>query len=77
MAEYVVSIDNEESNFQADNLSITGRVNGVHCANVIRLSSLAPLSGTERKLAKQRALVQGFLTMQETLATGDGDTIEL
>lgn len=65
MTEYIVSIDNEESSINADNLSITGRVNGVHCAAVVKLSSVAKLGVKAAKLVKQRALIQGFLDRQE------------
>ena len=75
--EYHVLIDNEESNVNADNLSLTGRVNGVNCAVVIRLTSLQGLDKKKVKLEKQKALIQAFLNRASTVVASAGEKVEL
>ncbi len=75
MADYIVSIDNEESNILANHLSITGRVNGINCAAVILLTDVAKASKKEAKLTKQKALVMAFLSRQEQLSEAQGDKV--
>lgn len=75
--EYHVLIDNEESNVNANNLSLTGRVNGVNCAAVIRLTSLQGLSQKKAKLEKQTALIQAFLNRASTVSESAGEKVEL
>ena len=64
-AEYAVSLDNEERNEYADNLSITGRVNGKQCAVVIKIRTLTGLSPKAQKVAKQKALIHSYLNRPE------------
>ena len=63
--EYAVSLDNEERNEFSDNLSITGRVNGKQCAVVIKMRTLKGLLPKAQKLAKQKALINAFLTKKD------------
>ncbi len=77
MREYFVSIDNEERNEAADNLSITGRVNDINCAVVIRLSSLRGVPEARAKNLKQRALAQAFIHRQSSPPTETGDKVTI
>lgn len=77
MAQYIVSIDHEESNPEANNLSISGRVNKIPCAVVIRLSKVKSLKPKEAKSVKQTALVTAFLNRQEALTESDGEMVEV
>ena len=75
MSDYIVSIDNQESSEQADNLSITGKVNGTQCATVIKLSSLDGLGKNKQKAIKQQALVRAFLNKQITIPESAGEKV--
>jgi len=78
MAEYAVSVDHEESNTAANNLSITGRVNGVQCATVIRVTTIEGKDGREQKRIKQLALIDAFRNKAQVAAErGGGDVIEV
>lgn len=75
--DYVVSIDNEESNKLADILSITGRVNGLDCAAKVRLSALRVLPDDKaRKQAKQKALIAAFNARSQS-AVSAGEKVTL
>ena len=76
--DYFVAIDNEESNEEADNLSITGRVNGIQCAAVIKLSTVNNLRNRKsQKLAKQRALIMNLQEKQSSVSEAMGDKVTL
>ena len=60
MAEYFISIDNEEESELADRLSITGTVNSVPCAASLRLNYVRGLSKKDAKLAKQTVLAASY-----------------
>ena len=77
MAEYIVSIDNEEISEAADNLSITGRVNGIQCATVVRNSTIEALEKKEAKQAKQRALIDGYINRQKSVSSSAGEKVTI
>ena len=77
MTDFVVSIDDEATNELADNLSLVGRVNGVPCAIVTRLSSIAKLSKNQQKLTKQKALISSFLARQDKPVLEIGEKVTL
>ena len=70
MAEYIVTVDNRESN--TDNLSITGKVNGTQCAAVIKLSALDGLSKKAQDALQHKALIQAFLNRQQAIPESAG-----
>ncbi len=74
--DYYVSIDNEESNANADALSITGRVNGVNVATVIRASSVTGTPAA-RKAAKQKALIDAYEARASGTASSPGEKVTL
>ncbi len=74
--DYFVSVDNEESNANANALSITGRVNGVDVAVVIKLSDVKGTVAEQKKI-KQRALITAFINRTATPASGPGEKVSL
>lgn len=75
--EYAVSLDAEDSNALANNLSLGGRVNGIAVAVVIRLSDVAGKTPKEAKLIKQKALVRAFILKHVELVGVEGDKVTL
>ena len=74
--EYVVAIDNEETNEEA--CSITGRVNGQQCAVVLRNSSFLGLSGKEQKHVKLVALAKAYKEKAATVVSSAvGEMVKL
>lgn len=75
---YSVSVDHEESNLEANNLSITGRVNGTQCATVIRATTMRGKDTREQKQIKQLALIDAFKNKAKLFAEAEGgDIVEL
>lgn len=77
MSEYLVQVDNEESNVLADVISITGRVNGIQSAAKVRISLLEKLPKAKHKQVKQKALVQAFLERGAIPATDGAEKVTL
>ena len=75
--EYAVSLDAEDSNALANNLSLGGRVNGIAVAVVIHLSAIEGKTPKEAKLIKQRALIGAFISKHVQLVGVEGDKVTL
>jgi len=73
--EYVVSIDNEESNEVADVISMTGRVNGIACAARVRISQIKSLKPKDAKILKQKALIEAFVARVEASLASAGERV--
>jgi len=74
---YNILIDHEESNERANNLSITGRVNNVNVAAVIRCTDVTGKSAKHQKQVKQFALKEAYRNKaKESAAKVGGDIVE-
>ncbi len=74
--DYYVSIDNKEHNANADALSITGRVNGVNVAAVLKLSSVKGSLEQQRTVC-QRALNDAFNNRAAGAESSPGEKVTL
>lgn len=77
MEKHKVTLDHWESNKLANNLSITGKVDGVQCAVVIKLSSIEGLPQKAAKRVKQLALIDAFTKKKESVPESEGEEVEV
>ena len=77
MPDFIVSIDEQESNPLANNLSLAGRVNDIPVAIVIKLSNLKGMNEAQQKVAKQRALIAAYTSRQESPLPGTGEKVTI
>lgn len=64
MPDYFVTVDHEEVNETANACSITGTVNGVQCAALVKCSDLNGKEAKDQERIKMRALARTFAGRQ-------------
>ncbi len=75
MGQYVVVIDNQESNKNADVISMTGRVNKTPVAAKVRISAMAKLTEVEQKRAKYKALINAYESAIQDIPVAAGEVV--